>query len=241
MALTRDQEIHVRREFNSALLKIAETVLKISINELTLNPFMMRLYSDTMNLNDAEKIIDWRMNQRMERTAVTSFGSTLQNIGKYFLDNTDFDGVDGKLERNGKRYYIKIESGPNTANQRVSRDIAMRLNFAVENDPDSLALFGMCYGKLDQINNYVRKNIERDGGIRLRIGRDFWSFISGERDCIDRIYEIAAEESAIFRSTHGEPIARTIELKKTQLVNQFKLMYENDFDSLWDGLLKNNS
>ena len=57
--------------------------------------------------------VRYRLAQRLERGSVTAFGSTLQAIAKDIAGHaTGVAGADIMLQRDGRRYYIQVKSGP---------------------------------------------------------------------------------------------------------------------------------
>jgi hypothetical protein len=63
----------------------------------------------------------------------------------------------------------------------------------------------MCYGSRDQVSSIVLKYVAEEGGVEWLAGREFWEFISGDPNCVDEIYAIAAEvgvPSATLRARH---------------------------------------
>jgi predicted RecB family endonuclease len=58
--------------------------------------------------------VQWLVSQRLERGAVTSFGSALQEVAKVFSEGTGVEGADVLKTKGGTHYHIQVKSGPNT-------------------------------------------------------------------------------------------------------------------------------
>lgn len=160
----------------------------------------MRLLARELGLAGPREIVRWLVQQRLERGTVTSFGRVLEDVAKMFSEPTGVEGADVMKIRNGRHNYMQVKSGPNT----VPKDLAVRITQLLESarrrNRGSVVWFGMCYGNPEQVSSIVKRYV----GIDFMIGRQFWEFISGDPNCIDEIFEIAAEVSNTFRGPEGE-------------------------------------
>jgi hypothetical protein len=91
-----------------------QTIRRLQIDELHINPFLIRILAREMGWSDARAIVRWLVNQRLERGLVTSFGLALQEAAKVFSEGTGVEGADILKSKGGLRYYIQVKSGPNT-------------------------------------------------------------------------------------------------------------------------------
>jgi hypothetical protein len=211
--------------------------MNLHIEDLNINPFLIRLLEHEFGLTDARSIVQWLVHQRLERGTVTSFGIALENMAKVFSEGTGVEGADVLKTKRGRRYYIQVKSGPNT----VPKDLAVRitdlLHSAQRRNRGSLALFGMCYGNPEQVSGIVHKYV----GVEAISGRKFWEFISDDPNCIDEIYEIAAKVGSSFRFAHGLTLGQILQNKVTELVNEFRQRYGESGADMWRKLLELNS
>lgn len=194
-----------------------------------------------MGLNDARSIVQWLVSQRLERGTVTSFGIALQDAAKIFSEGTGVEGADILKTKGGRHYHIQVKSGPNTIPKDLGVRISQLLRSAQRRNLGSVALFGMCYGSKQQVSGIVRQYVEQEGGINWLTGREFWEFISGDPDCIDEIYKVAAEAGEEFRDARNQALSEILEAKIEELTEQFERLYGKSDGLMWENLLKRNS
>jgi len=192
-------------------------------------------------LNDASSIVRWLVSQRLERGTVTSFGIALQDAAKAFSEGTGVEGADILKTKDGRHHHIQVKSGPNTIPKDLGVRISQLLRSAQRRNRGSVALFGMCYGSSEQVSNIVRQYVEQEGGINWITGREFWEFISDDPNCINEIYEIAAEVGEEFRDAQGQTLSEILDTKIEELRKQFEELYGKSGSLMWENLLKHNS
>jgi len=241
MALDLVKRDEIRRIFERFLSSRARTIRRLKVEDLSVNPFLIRLLAREMGLNDVGSIVRWLVNQRLERGAVTSFGIALQNAAKVFSDSTGAEGADILKTKDGVHHYIQVKSGPNTIPKDMGVRISQLLQSARRRNRGSVALLGMCYGSKQQVSSIVRQYVEEEGGIDWVTGREFWQFISGDPCCIDEIYDIAAEVGEQFRDAQGQTLSEILEAKTAELEKQFVDLYGMSGDQMWRKLLERNS
>lgn len=237
MPLDQEKRGQIENIFRQFLHRRAQTIRRLTIDDLNINPFLIRLLANEMGLNDAASIVKWLVNQRLERGTVTSFGIALQNVAKVFSEGTGVEGADIMKTKEGKHYYIQVKSGPNTVPKDMAVRITQLLHSAQRRNLGSVALFGMCYGSPQQVCNIVQKYVEVD----WLVGRKFWEFISDDPDCIDEIYRIAAEVSESFRDDKGQTLRELLDSKVKELQEQFEELYGKSGEEMWENLLRLNS
>ena len=237
MPLDQSKREQIKGIFERFLRKRAQTIRKLTIEDLNINPFLIRLLANEMGLNDAASIVRWLVTQRLERGTVTSFGLALQNVAKVFSEGTGVEGADIMKTKEGKHYYIQVKSGPNTVPKDMAVRISQLLHSAQRRNEGSVALFGMCYGNPEQVSSIVQKYVD----VRWLAGREFWEFISDDPNCIDEIYEIAAEVSESFKDEKGQTLKELLDSKVEELQRQFEELYGKGGSEMWEKLLELNS
>jgi len=211
------------------------------MTDLDINPFLIRILSDELSLSNSEAIVRWLVGQRLERGTVTSFGIALQEAAKVFSEGSGVEGADILKTKKGKHYHIQVKSGPNTIPKDLGVRISQLLRSAQRRNRGSIALYGMCYGNKEQVSSIVRKYVQEEGGVDWICGREFWEFISDDPQCVEEIYEIAAEVGSTFRDPKGQSISEVIESKIQDLTREFERIYGKSGDKMWEKLLKGNS
>ena len=187
-----------------------------------------------LNLDSPEKIAEFMINERLERSVVTSFGSRIQKIAKLIGGKgTGVEGGDIFIERTGKRYYIQMKAGPNTPNKDLVRMINQLLLSATRRNAGSIALLGMTYGKREKVSNIIRGYSQVD----WKIGREFWEFI-GYRGIAQEIYEIIGEVNKEFKE-EGKTFSQLYDEKLDELQEAIRKKYGEE-EKLWERLFKDN-
>ncbi|MEW6274218.1 MAG: PmeII family type II restriction endonuclease [Bacillota bacterium] len=241
MPLEPARRRQIEKIFREFLANRARTIRKLRIHDLDINPFLLRLLSSELNLNNAEAIVRWLVNQRLERGTVTSFGLALQNAAKVFSEGTGVEGADILKTKNGRHYHIQVKSGPNTVPKDLGVRIAQLLRSAQRRNKGSVALYGMCYGSKERVSSIVKKYVQEEGGIDWVSGREFWEFISGDPECLDEIYKIAADVGKTFKDKKGQSLTEVLAAKVNELIAEFVKIYGKSGNLMWEKLLAHNS
>ena len=211
----------IRSIFEGFLKRSMRRISRLRLDDFDFNPFLLRILAGGMGFSRAEDVVRWMVQQRLERGMVTSFGTALEKVALAFGDTTGVEGADMMLTREGRHYYIQVKSGPNT----VPKDLADRTSDLLQSvqrrNRGSVAIFGMCYGNPDRVSGIVKTHIKVD----YYIGKDFWAFISGEEDCMEEIFRIAAEVGDSFEDESGKTFHEVIEEKVTELTEEFRKVY----------------
>jgi hypothetical protein len=227
--------------FRSFLEKRADRIRRLKLDDLDINPFLVRMLSAKLGLHRPRAIVEWLVNQRLERGTVTGFGIALQDAAKVFSEGTGVEGADILKTKQGRHYYIQVKSGPNTIPKDLSVRIAQLLRSAERRNRGSVALYGMCHGNRARVSSIVRKYVEQEGGVEYLSGREFWEFISGEPDCIDTVYEIARSVAESFRDTSGQSLAEVLRNEIDELTEESERTYGKGGAGMWNELLRRNS
>jgi hypothetical protein len=77
----------IKQVFEQFLRNRARAIRHLKIEDLSINPFLIRILAKEMGLNDARSIVGWLVSQRLERGTVTSFGIALQDAAKSVFEN----------------------------------------------------------------------------------------------------------------------------------------------------------
>lgn len=241
MPLTSDQRERARHQFDRFLQRRVENLEQLTLSHLKFNVVLTRVTATMLELETPEAILRARLAQHLERGSVTAFGTTLQSIAKDIAgEATGVAGADIMLTRDGRHYYIQVKSGPDTANQDIAQNISTLLNAARARDPEAICFLGVCYARPDQISPIVRGQLEQRG-VGLKVGREFWEFISGDPGCLDELLELSS--ASADEAAPGElSFAERVELKLKELTNDFCAQYGDDLtDETWRRFLADNS
>jgi len=234
--MERVMEERIRSMVGGYLDRRYRSIKGITLASLDLNPFLLGLMGKPTGLEDAEGIVGWALQQRVERGTVTSFGMLIQNIAKLFSSGTGVEGADILKHKGGKTYYIQVKSGPNTMNKDIASEISRLLGGATRRDPGSISLLGMCYGRGDRVSAIIKKYANTD----TLIGKEFWGFISGDPGTHREIFRIMQEVSDSHRVEGGKTYRELYEGKVRALSKEFRDAYGNSGPAMWARLLERN-
>ncbi len=241
MPIDTEKRKQIEQIFRKFLLNRVKTIRRLKLSDLDINPFLIRILSHELGLDNSEAIVRWLISQRLERGTVTSFGIALQDAAKVFSEGTGVEGADILKTKKGRHYHIQVKSGPNTIPKDLGVRIAQLLRSAQRRNRGSLALYGMCYGSKAQVSSIVRKYVQEEGGVDWISGREFWKFISDDPQCLEEIYEIAADIGSAFKDSKGQTLSEVIEAKIKELAERFEKTYGKSGESMWKKLLEGNS
>lgn len=241
MPLTAEQRERALGHFRRFLRQRVVNLERLTLADLTFNVVLLRANATMLELRDAETLLRYRLAQRVERGSVTAFGTTLQAISKDIAGHaTGVAGADIMLVKDNRRFYIQVKSGPDTANRDIAQNIGSLLNSARARDPEAVCMFGVCYARPEQISGIVKGQLQR-AGVGLRVGREFWEFISGDPRCLNELLALAGE--AAGEAPPGEAsFADRVEQKLENLVREFRERYGQTLDDrAWERFLADNS
>ena len=241
MALDAEKRRRVKEIFEKFLGNRAKKIRGLTIRDFDINPFLVRLLSHQLGLENSRAIVKWILGQRLERGSVTSFGKALEKATQLFSDGTGVEGADVLKTKDGRHHHIQVKSGPNTVPKDLGVRIAQLLRSAQRRNRGSLALYAMCYGTKRRVSGIVRKYVQQEGGVDWLSGREFWQFISDDPDCVDEIYAIAGEVGRSFRDTEGGSLSQIIAGKLRELTEEFEMMYGAGGAEMWNKLLEENT
>jgi type II restriction endonuclease EcoO109I-like protein len=224
VSLTSDQRERILTIFRSFLAKRLKNLEGLTLDKMTFNVIALRATATMLELADARALLQYRLAQRLERGSVTALGTALQAIAREIGGTaTGVEGADIMLERDGRRYYIQVKSGPETFNKDIAQNIATQLNSARSRDPGAVCVAGVCYGRAEQISGMVRTQLA-NRGIELLVGGEFWATISGDPSCMNELLDLAraaAEEAP----PGGLSFAEQVERKLDGLTADFQARY----------------
>lgn len=242
MALTPDQRDRIRRTFAAYLLARSRNLQKLTLAHLKFNVLHLRTTATMLDIKTPEDLLRYRLAQHLERGAVTAMGTALQAVAREIAgEGSGVAGADIEVRRGGRRYFVQVKSGPDTANKDIAQNIATLLNSARARDPEASCVLGVCYARPEQISGIAKKELV-SRGVALKVGREFWEFISGDPNCMAEVLELAGE-AADEPVAGGESFAERVERKAQELAADFQARYGRDLDDAqtWARFLADNS
>lgn len=233
MPISKDIELNIQMYFENFLNNKINTLMDMQVSEIEINPILISATSNQLGIKTSHDLAEWLIRQRLERGIVTSFGSTLQNIAKEFCNAKPLPNTTARIVRDGKIYNLIIKSGSNH-NIQVTQNIQRILLQTKKNEPDSVPVFGICYGTEAMIGNIVKKHT---CGIQLLVGKPFWDFISGDPDCYNQILKIAMRVDKNYVDPNIGSLGHVMEKKIIGLTEEIKKIYSTTGDDFLNNVL----
>ena len=205
----------------------------LSLADFEINPFLIAAIKNQLNMSTPHDLANWMVRQRLERSMVTGFGLTLQSIAKEFSNEKPLPKFTARISRGGSTYNLIVKSGPRH-NLAVTQTIQSTLLLSKKSEPDSIPIFGMCYGNNDTVGGIVRKHADQ---VEQLVGREFWAFISGHPDCHHTILTLAADVGGHYTNQDGYTLANMAERKIAHIEGELKKSYGDSPAHFWKGVL----
>lgn len=232
--ISEDIEIRIRDHLTSFLARKIQAIRTISMEDMEINPFLIATTQGQFAMKVQHDLAAWLVRQRIERSMVSGFGVTLQEIAKEFCHEKPLPNITARMIREGKTYNIMIKSGSNHNIAVISRIQQVLLN-SQKTDPDSIPIFGICYGNPESVGAIMRKY---SSGVRRIVGREFWSFISGDSDCYDRILEIARDTGKHYKDSGGNSLEQAMTQKIGYITEELEELYGKNPSTFWKNLVR---
>lgn len=233
--ITPAVEIRIRKHFQNFLDSRIKSIEELSVWDLEINPFLTAVIKSQLNLETPYDLAEWLVKQRMERGIVTGFGKTLQNIAKEFSPEKPLPGLTMKLKKDGITYNLMIKSGPNPYPMQPAIDMQRILLQTKKLEPDSIPIFCMCYGNEKAVSTIIKSYMNE---VKHLVGKDFWAFISGDKNCQQKILTIAKELGKNYKDKKGNSLTQIIERKIKNIEAELKQLYGSNNTEFWNNVLE---
>jgi hypothetical protein len=242
--MTPQQEQRIESIFQEFVRRRYAKVRRLSLDSLQINPLFLRQLAEHLQWTSVREIVQFLVDETFQRGIVGSAGFTAEKIARVFGEPTAVQGID--FEKRKPRpgggtdvYYIQVKAGPNTIHQDTQREIERKFDYALRRNPRAIPLLGITYGSASRANSFTRKLMAR---FQVLFGRDFWTFISDDPNCMDEIYRISIRVATTYRPTYrGRPVGKTLrqllDEKIDEITNQWEAVYGSFGPQMWENLL----
>lgn len=214
--------IFLAKKFFDDMLK---SVSDLELDKFDINPLLVK----ALNLKTPKEIIRFSVYQFVNRSPVTSWGTTVEKMLKYsgceLVDK--IPGVTGrrpdlKKVRVNKEYLFQIKSGPNSMNIDMVKSLNKEISEA-NKSKGKMMFLGITYGTKDSISPQIKKYLD-DFENSTKIGRELWDFISESQDYHEKV--ISELDEAFKNMTRD--FNKCVEEKINYLVNKWNLKYRKE-------------
>ena len=206
------------------LLSQVRMVEGLSLSGFDINPLLAK----ALNLDTPRKVVAFNVYQTVTRSVVTSWGDTVEEMARFVGCKKNDYTIEGKTgtnfdlmkNLNGTDYYIQVKSGPNTMNVGMVTSLNEAIKKIEEVKPNARGILGMTYGTRARISNQIMGNLV-EADTRMKIGREFWDFISEKLDFHKQLFELLdASSNGILDNSFIELIENKITILEEQLISE---------------------
>ena len=226
--------LYVRMTIKDFLENVQKNIKGLSLGNINCNPFLGAALRLSQN---PEKFFKFNVWSSIQRSIVTSFGSTIEKLLLYCNEDIEQGsspdgGEKWDLLKNidGVNHWLEIKSGPNDMDKTQVQRYINKMEKAEKRG--DVALFGFSYGRIERstvtlglLNTYI-ENWEQ----KVKIGGDLWDFLSSQdryADTLMRLITLVSNE--VFGN---QDVIDLIELKTEQIILEFENIYDNLEDYL---------
>ncbi len=213
----------------NALRNISELTAAEMIQDSAINPFLVK----ALGIDDFDSLATFYVYQRVGRSLVTSFGTTIERMVCALSGGEKTVWWDVKAVKQGKPYYMCVKSGPRDMDKDQVKYFAREAKELATKDPNAIAVIAMGYGKkpLGVIAPTLRKE-GLDPDKHTLTGKQLYDAITGEPDYHKKLLKLTT--NAALKAICGNRIIDTIEAKILEIASDFKKKYSSVDELLLD-------
>ena len=203
------------------------------------NPFWLALIKSQLDVETKQKLARFLIFYGKTKGMTGSFGLKLQEIAAEFSHEASKKGFHLRIKKGQKIYNVIVVSGPQHNTSNVAKYLS-KMETSKKDFPGEIPVFGICYGNKDTLKlsfgKILRTGLKNE---KIYIGKDFWQFISGDKDCRDKVLELIQDEARKFaESDEYDSIYDTL-LKQSEALDEYlSEMYGKDPKKFWKNLLR---
>ena len=233
-------EIRIRKHVRDYLKKQVEHFgEKINFQDMIVNPFWLALIKNQLNIETKQKLSEFLIFQGKTKGMTGTFGNKLQEIAGEFTHETPKDGFHLRIKKGQKIYNVIVVSGPQHNTSNVAKYLS-KMEASKKDLPGEIPVFGICYGNKDTLklsfSNNLRIALKNE---KICIGRDFWQFISGDKNCRDQVLELIQDEALKFSKSDDYDSIYDVLIKQSESLEEYlSEMYGNDPKKFWKNLFR---
>lgn len=131
---------------------------------------------------------------------------------------------DIKKEKDDKKLYIQVKSGPNTMNVGMIASLNDMIKKIEGKDDKAFGILGMTYGTKSQISPQIRDKLENFEN-KAFIGKEFWELLSGQNNYYTELIRLIDNLSRKFSEKHATTFMKLVEVRKMELVEEWNNEY----------------
>lgn len=248
MPLSAEQTAALEAVFTNFMKACFESLRGLRLDALSINPILARLIART-----PAELARFFVDQRWNRTAVTSMGFKLQDAAREVatvfrssaVAGADLEAEDHALQRLS---LMQVKSGPDTINKDIMDSIRTKLNEAERRVRMGglpaghvvVKMLGMCYGRPERRNRWVM-DLEAAGFRVDSIGRSFWEVLTGDAETYIQVFDVVERIATTYRNGEGMTLPELVEERTQLLTDEIAARYGDHQGGInWRALLEDN-
>ena len=227
---------HVRDYLKRQVEKFSQ---KQNFEGQIVNPFWLALIKSQLDVETKQKLARFLIFYGKTKGMTGSFGGKLQEIAGEFSHEAPKKGFHLRIKKGQKIYNVIVVSGPQHNTSNVAKYLS-KMETSKKDFPGEIPVFGICYGNKDTLKlsfgKILRTGLKNE---KIYIGKDFWQFISGDKNCRDQVLELIQDEALKFsKSDDYDSIYDALIKQSESLEEHLSKMYGSDPKKFWKNLLR---
>lgn len=229
MSHEAEVKAEVAKFVRNGVKNIKELTAEELIQDAAINPFLVR----ALGIDDFDSLAMFYVYQRVGRSLVTSFGSTIESMIRALSGGEKPVWWDVKTAKQGKTYYLSVKSGPRDMDKDQVQHFARKARELSRTEPDAIPVIAMGYGRapMGPINHTLRQE-GFDPNKNTLTGKRLYEKITSQTDYHRKLLDLTRE--AALQTVSGKKIIETIDDKVKEIARAFKRKYKSVDELLLD-------
>jgi hypothetical protein len=226
-------ESEVREKIRVFLKKAIQNINDLSaeelINDSAINPFLAK----ALDIKDIDSFAKFYVYQRVGRSVVTSFGTTMEHMIRALSGGKKTKWWDVIADVEGRTYYMSVKSGPRDMDKDQVEHFSQRARKLLEKEPNAIPIIAMCYGR--EPFGVISATLQNEGfDVRHNTltGKQLYEKITGKPEYQKQLLNLIGEEAAEI--LHDQETIKLIDAKVKEVAEAFKRRYDTLDDLLLD-------
>jgi hypothetical protein len=216
----REAEEEIRRFVRAAVTNINELTAEELVQNAAINPFLVK----ALGIDDFESLARFYVYQRIGRSLVTSFGTTIEKIIRALARGKKSGWWDVKATINSLTYYMSVKSGPRDMNKDQVELFAKKARELQEVEPNIVLIIAMGYGK--KPFDPIAPTLEAEGfdpDMHTLTGKKLYEVLTGQTDYHKKLLELISDVAT--QTLGNRKIIELIENKTKEVAEEFSRKY----------------
>jgi hypothetical protein len=219
----------IKKFVNNGIKNIKELTAQELIRDVAINPFLVK----ALGISDFDTLAKFYVYQRVGRSLVTSFGTTMENMIRDLAGGEKIQWWDVKKTIGNVTYYMSVKSGPRDMDKDQVQHFAGRAKEIVKSEPSSLPVIAMGYGKEPMgVIAPTLRNEGLDPNKHTLTGKRLYDIITGQKDYHKKLLELNG--TTAIQTLGNKKFIDFIENKIKEIADDFKKKYKTMDELLLD-------